>query len=382
MKVCLFTDSIDKKDGGPSRSVPILAKGLSLAGVETVLYTGMSDDMNTHMLDNTNVQIKYFAPNISDKELEKELLDGHYDIIHAQNLWMPIYHKMAKIARRHHIPYIMTPRGCLEPWAYQGQGFFRNLKKTVAIALYQKKDLQKATCILATAQMEADNIRALNINAPIAIIPNGIDVSEYHCRPVISKESVKKQIVFLSRIHEKKGVEFLISAWKQLRTIYPDWNVVIAGNGDATYIQKLKRNIKTNGLDDCMKIIPPVFGEEKYNLYCESSLFVLPTYSENFGMVIAEAMSCGVPVITTNGTPWQELNEKQLGWCIDLSLESLVKTMKEAIELGKDDLFDMGQRCSQHIFKTYQFTAVADKNKAVYEWIKKKNNKPNYIVIS
>lgn len=375
MRICIFTTSINKKGGGPARSVPILSKGLSLVGVDTTLLTGRSEEMNTHMLEGTNVSVKVVSKNISTKELEEAVLKGNYDLIHAQNLWIPLYHKMAKIARKHGIPYIMTPRGCLEPWCMKQ----KRIKKLVAFHLYQKRDLQQAACILATAKMEADNIRALGITAPIAVIPNGIDISEYKCRTLEDKIKVKKQILFLSRIHEKKGIEFLINVWEQLHRQYPDWNVVIAGNGEEAYIQNLKAMIVSKGLQKCVEIIPPVFGEDKHKLYCESSLFVLPTYSENFGMVIAEAMSCGVPVITTNGTPWQELNEKHLGWCIDLSIENLANTISEAINKGQDKLFELGQQCSKHIYDTYQYTEVAAKNKAVYEWIVNGGDKPEYV---
>ena len=380
MKICIFTTSIDKNDGGPSRSVPILAKGLSLNNVETTLLTVATHEMNTHLIENSSVSLKTIPKNISCAALEKLLIEEQYDLIHSQNLWFPLYHKMAKIARKLHIPYIMTPRGCLEPWAYQGQGFVRNLKKRIAMALYQMADLQKANCILATALMEANNMRNLGIKAPIAIIPNGIDVSEYKCRTIDSKPIVKKQIVFLSRIHQKKGIEFLINAWGQLSSKYPDWNVIIAGNGEESYIRKLKELIKAKNIQNCIKIIPPVFGAEKYKLYCESSLFVLPTYSENFGMVIAEAMSCGVPCITTNGTPWQMLNEKQLGWCIDLNLDNLATTISQAIDLGNDTLFEMGQECSKFIHDTYQYTEVAAMNKLLYEWIILKGKKPDFVV--
>lgn len=380
MKICLFTTTIDKNSGGPSRSVPILAKGLSTIGIDTTLLTCSSPQMNSHLLDNSGVTLKVVSPAISFNELETEILSGNYDLIHGQNLWNPLYSKMAKIARKHNIPYMMTPRGCLEPWAYQGQGFMKSLKKKAAMLLYQKRDLQKAACILTTAKMEADNVRFIGVKSPIAIIPNGIDVSEYKCRTLDFKPSVKKQILFLSRIHQKKGIEFLINAWVLLKHKYPEWNVVIAGNGEQTYINQLNTIISNNGLKDSITIIPPVFGEVKHKLYCESSLFILPTYSENFGMVIAEAMSCGVPCITTNGTPWQELNEKNLGWCIDLSQENLLHTISTAIDLGQDILFDMGQRCSQHIYNTYQYTEVALKNKAVYEWIVNGSKKPHYIV--
>ena len=377
MRVCIFTTSIDKRGGGPARSVPILAKGLSQVGVETTLLTGHTAEMNTHLVDGTEVKIEEVSPNISIQNLEKVILAGRYDLVHGQNLWMPLYNKMARIARKHDIPYMMTPRGCLEPWCMKQ----KRLKKVLAFHLYQKNDLQNAACILATAQMEADNIRALGITTPIAIIPNGIDVSEYECRPVESRGSVKKQIVFLSRIHEKKGIEYLIDAWLQLYLKYPEWNIVIAGNGEDTYINHLKEMIISKGLASCVKIIPPVFGEAKHRLYCESSLFVLPTYSENFGMVVAEAMSCGVPVITTNGTPWKELNEKKLGWCIDLTLDNLVKALCEAIDSGLDILFKKGQRCSQHIHDTYQYTMVAQKNKEVYGWIVNGGLKPDFVYL-
>lgn len=282
---------------------------------------------------------------------------------------------MSRIARKHKIPYMMTPRGTLDAWSLEQKKF----KKLIALALYQKKDLQKAACILATADMEADHIRDLGIKTPIAIIPNGVNISEYQCRPLDSKDTVKKQILFLSRIHEKKGIEILIDAWEQLVSKYPDWNVVIAGNGEKKYIQHLKEVIKLKELVNCVEIVPPVFGDVKYKLYCESSLFVLPTYSENFGMVIAEAMSCGVPALTTNGTPWQELNENNLGWCVDLNIENIAKAISDAIDLGQGKLFEMGQRSSKHIHDTYQYTEVAKRNAKVYYWLANGGIKPVWV---
>ena len=376
MKICIFTSTNDKSEGGPSRSVPILTRGLAMNGCEAVLMTQKTSDMNLHMLDGVdNASTNILPYGIKRTEVEKVIVDGHFDLIHIQCIWTPIYHDVCCIARKHNIPYIITPRGTLEPWSLEQKKW----KKKLAMLLYQKKDLNEANCILATADMEADHVRNLGITPPIAIIPNGIDVSEYQCRAMGDKGAIKKQIVFLSRIHEKKGIEFLIDAWEKLQSKYPDWNVVIAGNGEADYIEQLKQKIASKGLQKCVEIVPPVFGYEKHKLYCESSLFVLPTYSENFGMVVAEAMSCGVPVITTNGTPWQELNEHQLGWCIDLSLDNLIKTIAEAIDLGTDRLFEIGQKCSQHIRNTYQYTEVAAKNKAVYEWLTKGENVPSCV---
>lgn len=374
MNICIFTTTIDKKDGGPSRSVPLLAKGLSKVGVDITLITYESENMNIHILEDSYVKLKIIKKGANIKYLEDIIVSGKFDLIHMQNLWNPLYHSVAKIARNHSIPYMMTPRGCLEPWCLRQ----KYLKKKIALLLYQRRDLINAACILATSDMEATNIRNLDITTPIAIVPNGIDVSEYGCRTDIT--NVKKQICFISRIHPKKGIEILIEVWSRIAKLYPDWNVVIAGNGEKKYIEELQNNINSRKLENCIKFIPPVFGRDKYRVYSESSLFVLPTFSENFGMVIAEAMSCGVPVITTKGTPWEILNRKNLGWCIDLSIDNLEQVLKEAMDLGQEELFEKGQKSSLFILDNYQYLSVGEKIKLVYEWILDKNHRPEFIL--
>ena len=379
MKVCILIHSLDKSAGGPSRSVPILARGLSELGLEITLMVIESENMNLHTVEGTQINIIKLPQNISKAQLKEYILSGHFDLVHLQMIWKPLYHYASLICRDNKIPYMITPRGTLEPWAYQGQGFLRNLKKKIAMIVYQRGDLQNSASVLATARNEARNLRALGITAPIAVIPNGIDISQYQCRAIQSKSSIKKQILFLSRIHQKKGIELLILAWKQLKEKYPDWNIVIAGNGEESYIQHLNTMIVQQNLQNSIKIMPPVFGEEKNKLYYQSSLFILPSYSENFGMVIAEAMCCGVPVITTNQTPWQDLNRLGIGWCIDLSVENLVKTVSEAIDLGMDELFEKGQRCGEYVRQTYQYTEIAAKNRAVYEWLLGVAPKPGFV---
>lgn len=376
MKICIFAVTIDKSYGGPARSIPALACGLSQVGIDTTLMVKSTSDMNTHVIENSTVKFKPLASSVSNDELKELIVGGGYDVIHCQEIWYPLYHRVAVICRKYNIPYIITPRGTLEPWSLSQ----KRIKKMIAWALYQKRDLQKASCILATASMEAQHIRDLKINTPIAIIPNGIDVSDYPCRKYSSLKFIKKQLLFLSRIHPKKGIEFLIKSWEILSAKYPDWKVIIAGNGDDAYIEKLNNQIVKCGLENNMSIIPPQYGADKYKLYYESSLFVLPSYSENFGMVIAEAMSCGVPVITTNGTPWQDLNVRKIGWCIDLSESNLTSALSQALELGQEKLFDMGQKASEYVLETYQHKQVAIKNMMLYNWIISGKDKPNYII--
>ena len=248
------------------------------------------------------------------------------------------------------------------------------------MAVYQRRDIQEAACILTTADMEANSLRNLGFTNPIAVIPNGIEIDDYPCRPKETMYKCKKQVIFLSRLVSKKGIDILIDAWVKVHQHNPDWSVVVVGNGEQEYIDSLNAQIVRNGLANNIHILPPAFGKEKYKLYTESSLFVLPTHSENFGMVIAEALACGVPVITTQGTPWKILESSKSGWWIELSQANLEDTLLKALSLSQEELFEMGQHGSQMIRDNFNYVEVAIKLKAVYEWIVSANQKPHCIV--
>lgn len=369
MRVCLFLDNLDKKGGGPARSVPVLAKGLAELEINVTLMVCQSDDMNTHALDGTEVKLVVIPSSISTLELEKIVVAGNFDIIHLQCVWLPIYHKMARIAIKNNIKYAISPRGCLEPWCYNGPTFIKGVKKHIAMCFYQRKDLNNSNMLFATADMEADNFRKLGLKSPISIIPNGIELDDYPTRNIQDKTAIRKQILFLSRISPKKGADVLIKAWANLFKKYPEYKVLIVGNGKPDYIDSLKKMIEKLGLLDKVSIMPPAFGKEKYDLYKTSSLFVLPTHSENFGMVIAEALSCGVPVITTMGTPWNELSDNNTGWWVKLTLTNIEKAICEALDMAPEELFNMGQKGAAIVKERYGYVSVAKKVKSVYEWM-------------
>lgn len=388
MKILTFLTNIDQTKGGPSRSVPMFVRGLALEGVDVTLMVIKSDDMNLHALDGTNAKVHMLPSNYKKKDLECFLKKETFDLIHGQCIWEPLFHQMRVLADKYKTPFILTPRGTLEPWSLQQSKW----KKKIARWLYQDYDLKRCACIYATAEMEAQHIRELGFTNPICVIPNGIETDGYPCRK--DESLVKKQILFLSRVHPKKGIEVLIDAFANIYQDFPGWKVVIVGNGENAYRQALSFKISKLGLDKSVEILSPVFGEAKVKLYQESSVFCLPSYSENFGMVIAEAMSCGVPAITTNGTPWQLLNgdvstmgasldvlgkDKRTGWCIDLSVDNLEKTLKKAMLMSPDELYEMGQRGSKLVNANFNYRMVAKKNVALYEWIVNKTVKPDFV---
>ena len=373
MKVLSFVSSLDLSSGGPSRSVPMLAKGLAEFGVDITLMTVKSEDMNTHALEGTTAKLKVLEPSFSRKEIAQYLKSEKFNLIQIQSMWDWPYHKVMVEARKLGIPYIVTPRGMLEPWSLCQKKW----KKKLAWWLYQRNDVQKSACVFTTAKMEADHVGNLGITTSRAVIPNGIETDSYPCKTSI--DDVKKQVLFLSRVHVKKGIELLFQAWKRIHPDYADWQLLVMGNGEAEYIHSLEHRVESLGLKDSIKILPPVFGEAKIKVYQESALFCLPSYSENFGMVIAEAMSCGTPVITTTNCPWDILNETNTGWCIDLSVDNLERAFREALSMSPAELYDMGQRASKLIRDNFDYRSVARKTLCLYEWLLGGGNKPEFV---
>ena len=373
MKILSFISSLDLNGGGPSRSVPMLVKGLAELGVDVTLMTIRSKNLNIHALEGTTAKLKVLEPSFSRKEIAQYLKSEKFNLIQIQSMWDLPYHKVMVEARRLGIPYIATPRGMLEPWSLSQKKW----KKKLAWWLYQRNDVQKSVCVFTTAKMEADHVGNLGITTRKAVIPNGIETDSYPCKTSI--DVVNKQVLFLSRVHVKKGIEILFDAWKRIHSEFADWQLFVVGNGEDEYIQSLENRLERLGLKDSIRILPPVFGNDKTRIYQESALFCLPSFSENFGLVIAEAMSCGTPVITTTNCPWDILNETNTGWCIDLSVDNLERAFREALSMSPAELYDMGQRAGKLIRDNFDYRSVARKTLCLYEWLLGGGNKPEFV---
>lgn len=371
MKVIHTISSIDKSSGGTSSYMQLLAGELTKYASITILTTKSPNPLT--LAEGVPIVFKnktsYLGTFLRNPE--------EIDLFHGNGLWQLPVHKMSIAARLANKPYIISPHGMLEPWALG----VNKWKKDIALKLFQDRDLRRASCIHATASSEAENIRNLGFGNPLAVIPNGINLNEFFVNSV-SQETRKKTMLFLSRIHPKKGIELLIEAWSSLnKSLKENWKVEIAGMGEITYIETLIRLIRKKNLSDEIKIIGPLFGGEKISAYQRCNLFVLPTYSENFGIVVAEALASRKPVITTKGTPWKELDTHHAGWWIDVGVEPLVMALNEALSLPESERRVMGNNGRKLVEEKYSIEFVAMQMITLYEWILGKGIKPDFVYL-
>jgi glycosyltransferase involved in cell wall biosynthesis len=370
MKILHITNSIDKSVGGPARSVPQTCIELAILGLSIELVTQETADM-VHLKETSRLTVRYKS--ICDLfRFGSQLSNKNIDLIHLQHIWNPYIQVMAFWARKRKIPYIITPRGMLEPWIME-----RNpMKKKIAMFLYQRKSIQKAAYIHATAQIEAGHIKALGFTNPISIIPNGIDLTEVK---EVKADYGSKKMVFLSRIHPKKGIELLLEVWGNLET--KGWKLEIAGDGDPSYITSLK--YKARDLKN-IQFVGPQYGKAKWDFLRSADVMVLPSYSENFGIVVAEALAVGVPVITTRETPWEDLESYNCGWWIELSVVNLKQSLEQAMQATADQIKTMGSNGIDLVRDKYDIKAVARNMSKLYQKILAKKKQAilfSYLVI-
>ncbi|WP_428825250.1 glycosyltransferase [Azonexus sp. IMCC34842] len=293
------------------------------------------------------------------RALKRYLDQFSFDVVHIHGTWTPILVVASYLASIKGIPVVVSPHGCLEPWALQHRGW----KKKLALALYQKRVFSKASMIVATARQELESIRRLGIETPVAVIPNGVDMP-----PVLARlQAGKRKFLFLSRIHPKKGLPDLVAAWALVRQ--PGWQVVIAGPDEDGHLDQIRAQVDSLGLRYDFEFTGLVTGERKEALFAGADVFVLPTYSENFGIAVAEALARGVPVITTTGAPWEDIESRCCGWWVQPGVDGIACALVAAMNTPREELSEMGQRGILLVKEKYAWDQIGRSALGAYQWM-------------
>ncbi len=307
------------------------------------------------------------------------------DIVHMHGLWSLASLFAAKAAKQRGCPYIMRPAGMLEPWSLTQKKW----KKKLALCMSFGKLLRNAAVLQGTALSEGEQFRRLGYKNPITIIPNGVNVCDYdvayNADLVLDQWPQlrdRKRLLFLSRVHPKKALPNLIGAFARLADRFADWDVVIAGPDSDGHGAEILTQAEREGITSRVLMTGPVYGEMKIHLMVGSDLFVLPTHSENFGVAVVEAMAAQIPVITTKGTPWQELTEHNCGWWINIGLDPLTESLEAAMSLSDDERAAMGRRGRELAMNRYAWSAIASQCDQMYRWILGHQPAPDSVQLS
>ena len=381
LRILHFIPSLSFRTGGMGGYVQLLDKGIGDSAKLFVACYPSRDELPTEHATIVDVPPMTLFGKRCRHVFEYILDTLRPDIVHCHGCWLPVDAMTVLWAKKKGYKVVLTPHGMLEPYVMKRNWW---TKKVPALLLYQRKALQRADCLVATAEQERENILKLGYNDRVAVVPIGLDVND-----IVMKSSWQrtKKIVFLSRIHEKKGIEFLLEAWAELLNEekkktettdnashsslleLPSCTIYIYGMGEEGYISQLQQQAEQLGISEHVQFAGSVQGEEKWRVLREADLFVLPTHSENFGIAVAEALASGTPVITTQGTPWQDIADNDCGWWVPVGKEPLKKALRSFLHKSESELEQMGRNGRRLIETKFSTASMAERMISLYKEI-------------
>lgn len=377
MKILHTIPYFNKASGGPTSCTYQLVKGLVETGIESEILSFLPAKNDIIAFDNF---IRYLpddrkTPLCLSWNLSNELkrIIHNYDLIHINTIWTWPSHISVNRAKSAGIPIVISPHGMLYPQALKVSSW----KKKLIGRLYVNDDLKVADCLHATSEEEAKYIRDYGLTNPIAVIPNCLDVSNYpHPR---TSSNAKRQFGFTGRLNPIKNIDLLLAAWYRLGDKTQQAELIIIGDGEQNYVEALKDYVRQKRMRN-VTFTGFLSGERLQNMVQSLDFQILPSKSENFGMVVPEALICGVPVIASKGTPWSVLDERECGWWVDATIDSLANAFVKAMNISEEKRVIMGQAGRELVLEKYSSDAVARQMSELYHWILSSGKKPSFII--
>ncbi|MBL9215495.1 MAG: glycosyltransferase [Opitutaceae bacterium] len=323
MNLVHVVPSLEERHGGPSKSVRLLANHLARLGERVDLLATAEPGAAPPAAGADDASVRVF-PRVAPRwlarspALRRHLAEQPYDCVHHHSLWLLTLRYARAAARRREAPLVISPRGMMSGWAYR----HRRWRKWLAERLVHPGAFAAAAGWHATSPEEADDIRALGFTQPVCVSPNGVGLPDaaalaaaraawHELCPATKSRPVA---LFYSRFHRKKRLRELIDLW--LAAPRGDWLLLVAGVAEDYAAPELTEHVRAAGGAERVQVLD---GAGRPPPYAVASLFLLPSHSENFGLVIAEALAAGVPALVTDTTPWRGLAERQAGWCVPWS---------------------------------------------------------------
>ncbi|MBD2070167.1 glycosyltransferase [Leptolyngbya sp. FACHB-671] len=395
MRILQIVPSISLVYGGPSQMVLGLSKALAAEGVEvTVLTTDSNGDVGQPPLDvpldrpvaQEGYQVRYFRCSPFRRYkfslgLLRWLADhaDEFDLAHIHALFSPISSFSASVARSKNLPYLLRPLGTLDPADLQK----KKALKQIYAALLERPNLAGAAAVHFTSPQEAKVSERFGAVTQDLVIPLGVNWqksdltdSQTARNSVLQNLKIPRQqdvplVLFMSRIDPKKGLDLLFPALERLLAEGLKFHFVLAGGNpqDPDYENRIRTQVQSSSLAPHSTIVGFVTGDSKTALLQTADLFVLPSYYENFGIAVAEAMAAGVPVVISDQVHiWEDVKQSEAGWVSACEVNALTDQLRAAIQ-SVPERQRRGANAQAHALKHYSWKAIAQQTIQAYQQI-------------
>jgi glycosyltransferase involved in cell wall biosynthesis len=375
MKIVHVISSIDPAQGGPQSGCVRLAAAQSALGhdVHIISYGGIEVQkrafksaqdapffslIHWHLLDDPDRKEQILC--VKGSGQLHQVLQGA-SFVHIHGVWEPILRNAASAARRNRVPYCVQPHGMLDVWSMKQ----KQLKKRIALLLGYRKMLDQAKFLMTLNNDESRLLEPLRLKAPTLTVPNGIFLEEFadlpgkgffHERLSLARE--KRVILFLSRLHTKKGLDILADAFKLIAGSHPDVNLVVAGP-DGGARENFVSQISQLEIADRVHLIGPIYGEDKLRALADASCFCLPSRQEGFSVAITEALACGLPAVISDACHFPEVGTANAGIVVSLDPVGVASALARVLD-NPATASIMGQNGQRLVRENYTWPRIAE----------------------
>ena len=368
---------IDPRYGGLSSAVPALTSALQqTASINAAIAAFCAPGEETPPRQMQPEEITFWPasrmPWLTDGDLRSRWKAALWqaDGVHIHGLWEQSTFAAAHAARSADVPYVLSAHGMLEPWALRNKAW----KKRIYAALSERAIVRECACLHALTEAEVRNYRDFGARGPVAVIPNGVAIpAERSAEGFLEgfPHLRDRQIVlFLGRLHRKKGVDLLVEAWAEMARAWPEAHLVLAGPDDEGTAADLQRAVERLGLQRTVTFTGMLRDTAKWSALAAATCFILPSHSEGFSMGVLEAMGSGLPVIVTRQCNMPQVSASGAGVQIEPEVPQIAAAIHGMLAAGGDARERMGQNGRDLVQQNYSWTHVAQRMAAVYAWVR------------
>ncbi|HWE38092.1 MAG TPA: glycosyltransferase [Isosphaeraceae bacterium] len=363
-----------RRDGGMVPSILGMAGALAARGESVAIVSPTPS-----RLDGTPVppRLPLHGP---DADLEGAVRSA--EVVHLHGLWQGHSRRGARAASRARVPYLIAAHGMADPWALRQ----KRLKKSLYTFLIEGKNLRRASCLHALTRPEVDHFRALAPRTPVCLVPNGVDLAPLEDLPQRSALEAEHPelagrflLLFLARLHVKKGLDLLAPALADVARDHPDLHLLLVGTDDGA-LAPFREQIRGLGIDRRVTYLGHVAGEGARRAWGAADAFVLPSRSEGFSMAVLEALACRLPTLITTACHFPEVAAEGAGLVVHPTVADITAGLRGLLECSASERASMGDRGRALVASRYTWDRQAERLAAVYRWLAGGGPRPEAVV--